>query len=229
MKKTTFLIIAAHPDDAEISLGGTICKLIRQQQRVVIVDLTSGEPTPYGSEDKRRKETARANKVLQITERHNLGLPNRYLFDDKDTRLCVAETIREVRPDFLFCPYPQDAHPDHVATAHIAEAARFYAKLTKTNLRGQPHYPPKCLYYFCTHLKILPPASFFIDISESFKDKMRAIKCYRSQFVDNPKNTRIFDVMETTNHYWGQLNGVSYAEAVYSKEAIMIKDLNTLL
>lgn len=78
--KRTFLVVAPHPDDAELGLGGTILKLKEQGHDVFLVDLTSGEPTPYGTEEKRRKETDQANKVLNIDKRINLGLPNRYLF-----------------------------------------------------------------------------------------------------------------------------------------------------
>lgn len=221
--------MSPHPDDAELGIGGTIIKLKREGHKVFIVDLTSGEPTPYGDEEKRKKETLHSNKILKIDKRVNLGLENRFLFDSREARLMLAERIREFKPDVIFCPYPEDAHPDHVAMAGITEGARFYAKYTKTKLKGEPHYPFYLFYYFCTHLRIIPEASFFIDISGVFKEKIKAIKCYRSQFVDNPQNRHIFDCIETRDKYLGSLVRTEYAEAVYSREAVKVSDPGMLL
>lgn len=228
--KRIFLIIAPHPDDAELGLGGTIIKLKKAGHKVFIIDLTSGEPTPYGTEKIRRKETLEATRILKIDERINLGLENRYLLDNKKTRLLLAEKIRIYRPDVLFCPYPEDAHPDHIASTKITESARFYAKYTRVKeIRGKPCYPSRLFYYFCTHLRTIPKVSFLIDISKEFKAKMRAIRCYRSQFIDNPRNRFIFDYVRTQNKFLGNLIFSQYAEAFYSREVIKIKDLPSLL
>ncbi|MCF7874301.1 MAG: PIG-L family deacetylase, partial [Candidatus Omnitrophica bacterium] len=114
MTKKKFLFISPHPDDAELGIGGTILKLKKQGHTVFMVDLTDGEPTPFGTKEKRKKETKKATKILKVDERINLDLPNRYLFDNKEARFLVAETIRKYKPDILFCPYPEDAHPDHL-------------------------------------------------------------------------------------------------------------------
>lgn len=224
-----FLIVSPHPDDAELGMGGTILNAKQKGHKVFIVDLTSGEPTPFGTEEKRRKETFEASKVLQIDDRANLGLDNRYLFDTRESRLLLAEKIRGYKPDILFCPYPEDAHPDHTAATHITESARFYAKFTKVALSGDPYYPPYLYYYFCSHLRTLPQFSFLMDISQQFKDKIRAIQCYESQFVENPKNQFVFDYIEMQNRYLGMLIQTEYAEAMYAKEAIKISDLSDLL
>jgi len=220
-----FMIVSPHPDDAELGMGGTIINATRQGHAVSIVDLTSGEPTPYGSEEKRKSETMEASGILQINERMNLGLENRYLFDSKDARLALAEKIRLFRPDILFCPYPEDAHPDHRAATQITEAARFYAKFTKVSLEGDPLYPPHLFYYFCSHLRIMPQFSFLADITAQFPDKMRAIKCYRSQFVENPKNAFVFDYIEMQNRCLGMLIQTEYAEAIYSREPLKINNI----
>ena len=227
--KKTFLVVAPHPDDAELGLGGTILKLKEQGHTVFIVDLTSGEPTPYGTEEKRKKETDQASKVLRIDGRINLGLPNRYLFDGKDGRLLLAEQIRLLKPDILLCPYPIDAHPDHVAASKITEGARFYAKYTHVALRGEPHYPFYLFYYFCFHLRIVPEISFLVDISRQFQQKIEAVRCYSSQFIDNPQNRFVIDYIETQNKTSGKLIHTDYAEALYSREAIKIDDLSDLL
>ena len=221
--------MSPHPDDAELGIGGTIIKLNQAGHRVFMVDLTSGEPTPYGTEEIRTKETIKATKILKVEARINLGFKNRYLFDSQDARLLLAEKIRRFKPDILFCPYFEDAHPDHIACTKITEAARFYAKYTKTDLKGNPHYPNYLFYYFCTHLRFIPQVSFLIDISGQFKEKIKAIRCYRSQFIDNPKNKFVFDYVESQNRFLGKLIQSQYAEAIYSKEAIKINDLASLL
>lgn len=224
-----FLIVAPHPDDAELGIGGTIINARQKGHKVFIADLTSGEPTPFGTEEKRKKETIEANRILKIDDRVNLGLDNRYLSDTKEARILLAEKIRVYRPDILFCPYPEDSHPDHMAATRISEAARFYAKYTKTEMAGEPHYPPHLFYYFCSHLRILPQFTFLMDISQEFKEKMEAIRCYRSQFIENPKNQFIFDAIEMHNHYLGMLIQTEYAEAIYSKEPIKINNLSDIL
>ncbi len=232
MAKKRFLFISPHPDDAELGIGGTLIKLKKQGHSVFMVDLTDGEPTPCGNKQIRKKETERATKILGIDKRVNLGLSNRYLFDTKEARLALAAQIRKFKPDILFCPYPQDAHPDHLATAKITEAARFYAKYTKAGkagLEGRPHYPFYLFYFFASHLRSNFEPNFFIDISEDFAKKMEAVRCYRSQFVDNPTNDFVFSYIENINRFWGSLIRKKFAEAVFSREAIKIDDLEAVL
>ncbi|MGH2404117.1 MAG: PIG-L family deacetylase, partial [bacterium] len=113
------LAIGPHPDDIEIAMGGTICLLLAQGHEVALCDLTNGEPTPMGTPERRALETVEATRVLGITRRVTLDLPNRSLEHTLDARRKVAEVIREVRPDSLFVPYWIDAHPDHVAACAI--------------------------------------------------------------------------------------------------------------
>lgn len=227
--KKRFLIVSPHPDDAELGTGGTIIKLTQAGHKVYLVDLTSGEPTPFGTDKRREKETLKSSAILNITARINLGFQNRYLFDSKEARLLLAEKIRLFKPDIIICPYFEDAHPDHIACTKITEGARFYAKYTRIKLRGKPHYPSHLFYFFCSHLRNIPQASFCVDISGQFKEKMKAVKCFRSQFIDNPNNTFVVDYIETLNRYLGTLIQCRYAEALYSKEIFKIKDLTCLL
>jgi bacillithiol biosynthesis deacetylase BshB1 len=229
MSGRCFLVIAPHPDDAELGMGGTILSLKAKGHRVVIVDLTSGEPTPCGNEQKRRIETACATKVLGIDERHNLDLPNRYLFDSENARLALAERIRLTRPDALFCPQTQDAHPDHIAAASISEGARFYAKYTKLSIGGEPWYAARLFRYSCSHLRAVPGYSFLIDTSEHFTRKLEAAHCYRSQFIDNPKNRPVFDYITNRDSYFGGLIGKTFAEPFSSEEALGAADPSVFL
>jgi N-acetylglucosamine malate deacetylase 1 len=125
--------VGAHPDDVEIGMGATVAKLVRGGKRVAIVDLTNGEPTPFGTPEKRAAESSQAARILGA-ERRTLTQSNRYLFDTVEARMELAEVLREFRPRMLFVPYADDAHPDHVAASSIAVAARFYAKFTKTEM-----------------------------------------------------------------------------------------------
>ena len=128
-----FLVVAPHPDDAELGMGGTIIKLISQGHAVHLLDMTNGEPTPNGSPEIREREWTAATKLLGCT-RSNLGLKNREVTHDLASRYKLAAVIREHRPSTMFIPFSPDAHPDHVAITRIAEDARVDAKLSTTNL-----------------------------------------------------------------------------------------------
>ena len=190
-----FLAIGPHPDDLEIAMGGTICLLLAQGHEVALCDLTNGEPTPIGTPERRAAETVEATRLLGVTQRITLSLPNRYLQDTIEARMMVAEVIREVRPDALFVPYWVDAHPDHVAAAALAEAARFVAKLTKTDMRGEPHYPGRVYHFFSTHYRLHVKPSFIVDISDFLETKMASIAAYASQFGEARGTAWILDAI----------------------------------
>ncbi|HLJ62239.1 MAG TPA: bacillithiol biosynthesis deacetylase BshB1 [bacterium] len=224
-----FLVIGAHPDDAEIGMGGTIAALGQQGHHVTLLDLTNGEPTPMGTPERRREEGEAAARALGVARRITLPLPNRYLADTVENRMAVAEVIREVRPEILFIPYWVDAHPDHVAAEHLAEAARFYGKLTKTEMRGEPFYVPRILHFFCTHYRLHVDPAFVLDITDQIDRKLGAIACYRTQFNEDRGNLGVLDAIRTVNHYWGSRIRRPYGEAFASKEAIGLRGLGDLL
>ena len=141
MSPLDYLIIAPHPDDAELGMGGTIALLLSQRASVGVLELTDGEPTPHGSPAIRQQETEAASAVLGLTWRGCLGLPNRRLEATLEARARLAGIIRQLRPRVLFAPYWEDTHPDHVAASALVDAARFWSKLTKSDLAGEPHYP----------------------------------------------------------------------------------------
>ena len=114
------LVIAPHPDDAELGAAGAILKFKAEGLKVGILDLTSGEPTPYGSLEKRAAETAAATKILGLDWRQNLGLPNRSLEATLEARRELAIVFRHTRPRWLFAPYWGDAHPDHIAATQLS-------------------------------------------------------------------------------------------------------------
>ncbi|MCA9083773.1 MAG: bacillithiol biosynthesis deacetylase BshB1 [Planctomycetaceae bacterium] len=225
------LVVAPHPDDAEISVGGTIALSRSQGLRVGVLDLTSGEPTPHGSETLRVAETAEATAVLDLSWRRNLGLPNRSLQTDLDSRRRLAEVFRETRPGILLVPYWQDAHPDHVAASSLCDDARFWAKLSRSDMSGQPFWPPMLLHYFSIHLRIHPAASFVVNITDHIETKMKAVQAYQSQLVTGRSTehpTAIDDIRDRAR-YWGWSIGCGFGEPLVNREQVGVRSLKDLL
>ena len=219
-----YLVVAPHPDDAELGMGGTIVKLLAAGKRLAVLDLTSGEPTPFGTPAKRRRETAASSAALGLSMRLNLGLPNRTLEATLAARIKVAEVYRTLRPRVLFIPYWRDAHPDHLAASRLATEARFHAKLTKTGMKGEPHYPVRLIYYYCTHLRTHDDVAFVVDVSEEFSTKVRAMECYKSQFFEHrgAEAGAVLRYVADANRYWGQMIDRSYGEPFAVQETLGI-------
>lgn len=205
-------------------MGGTIARLASQGHAVHLVDMTNGEPTPFGSVETRARESAEAAKVLGVG-RTPLGLKNREVTHNVESRHKLAGLIRVHRPNVLFVPYPIDAHPDHVAVTRIAEDARFDAKLTKTTIPGEPWHPKRVIYYFCTHLRMNFNPSFCIDISDQMDQKMQAVACYKSQFVNND----VPEMVKTLCGYFGGRIGTKYAEPFFSHEVLGFSGIDQLI
>jgi bacillithiol biosynthesis deacetylase BshB1 len=231
MPALDYLVIAPHPDDAELGCGGTILLLQEQGATVGVLDLTDGEPTPHGSKEIRGRETDAATQVLGLAWRGNLGLPNRSLVADLESRARLAGVLRELRPRVLFAPYWEDAHPDHVAASALVDAARFWAKLTKTDLPGQPYYPQRIFCYFSVHLRIHPRPSFVLDVTAHIEGKMQAIACYRSQFIEGRPTTppTFLDDLKYRARYWGWAIGAGYGEPFVCREEIGLRGLRDLI
>lgn len=225
------LVVAPHPDDAEISVGGTILKCLQQNMRVGILDLTSGEPTPNGSPEVRRQETDAATRVLGLTWRHQLELPNRNLEHTLDARWEVAGVLRMTQPKILIVPYWEDAHPDHVVATQLVEAARFWMKLSRSDIPGSACPPSRMLYYFSVHLRIHPSASFVFDISDVIDQKMEAIRCYKSQVLEGRSDTfpTVLDDIRDRARYWGWTIGRSFAEPFASREEVGFSSFESLI
>lgn len=229
-EKVDVLIVAPHPDDAELGAAGAILHFKQRGWRVGVVDLTSGEPTPHGTLETRARETAAATKILGLDWRGNLGLANRSLEPTLEARAKLAELFRALRPKWLFAPYWVDAHPDHVAATQLVEAARFWSKLTKCDLAGEPHHPQRIFYYYCVHLRVIAQPAFVIDISEHWEAKLASIRCYESQFVTGRSTDppTFLDQLRDQAAYWGWSIGASYGEPYASREPIAVSDFTTL-
>ncbi len=230
MPDLDYLVIAPHPDDAELAVGGTILLLKAEGASVGVLDLTDGEPTPHGSPEIRQRETAAATRLLDLDWRGNLGLSNRVLQPGLQARGLLAGMIRQLRPRVLFAPYWEDAHPDHVAASELVDAARFWAKLTKTDLPGAPHYPQRILYYFSVHLRLHPKPSFVTDVTAHHETKMRALECYRSQFIEGRPTTAptFLDDLRDRGRYWGWTIGAGFGEPFVCREEVGLRGLRDL-
>ena len=229
--KLDVLVVAPHPDDAELGMGGAILKMLEVGKRVGVLDLTNGEPTPFGSPEIRAAETAASSKTLGLSWRQNLGLPNRCLEPTLDARKMLASVIRETRPNWLFAPYWIDAHPDHVAATELVESARFWAKLSKTDMPGEPFHPQRIFNYYCVHLKMHANPAFVLDISQQWESKLAAIKCFHSQFVEGREDLQpsFLDQIRDEAAYWGKSIGVQYGEPFACREPIGLVDFSSLI
>ena len=223
------LVIAPHPDDAELGMGGTIAVLLARGMQVGILDLTDGEPTPRGSVEIRGRETAAATAALGVPWRENLGLPNRRLQATLAARGDLAGVIRRVRPRWLFAPHWVDAHPDHVAATRLAEAARFWAKLTKCDLPGEPWHPERIYHYACVHLKAVRQPAFVVDISTTWQAKRRALACYASQFPADAPAPTVLERVAAADAWWGSMIGTTHGEPFWAREPIGLRDFSGLV
>ena len=226
---TDALVIAAHPDDAEIGVGGTLALFHAAGKKTAIIDLTDGEPTPYGSVEIRATESASASKILGITQRINLGLKNRELEDSVDARKKLASAIRTLKPHTLFLPYEEDAHPDHMAAFDLSVAARFYSKFVKSDLQGDPWSPKQVFFYYACHLRTKVQPTFVVAIDSVFETKMKAIRAYESQFVAHAKNQGVLEDIRAEARYWGSRVYAQFGEPFIAREHIGIRSVSSLL
>lgn len=226
------LVVGPHPDDQELAMGGTIGRLVADGHQVLLLDLTDGEPTPHGSPEIRAREAARAAAILGV-ERLLLGrehgFVNREVVHSIATRHAVAGVLRTREIDWIFCPHPEDAHPDHRAATRIVEDARFDAKLTKIDLPGEPRYPSRLVHYYATHLKTIPNPSFLVDTSGFHDRKRDAILAYESQFTTNERNRAVVDWLDAQARFLGSRIGVETAEAFSVVEPLGVRGFDGLI
>ncbi len=224
------LVIATHPDDAEISVGGILLKAKSEGLKTGVLDLTSGEPTPYGTEKKRKEETSAATKVLRLDWRDNLGLPNRNLMANLDARREIANVIRRLRPKMILAPWEEDVHPDHVQASRLCDDARFFAKLSRTDMEAEPYWTPRLYYYLSIHLRNHPKPSVVVDISDQLDEKMKAVRCYHSQLIEGKAETfpTVLDDIRDRARYWGWSIHSGYGEPLISREEIAVTRIGSL-
>lgn len=222
------LALAAHRDDVEITCGGLLVKLADRGYATGIVDFTAGEMGTRGTAQDRENEAAAAAKILGLTHRENLRMPDAKLDNTLANRMAVAAVIRRLRPRLVILPHWRQRHPDHRVAGEIAYDACFLAGLKKLDLDGEPHRPKKILY---TAFFRQPPYSFLVDISDQYDRKIESVRAYTSQFgteegqrsIYQP-GLNIFDLIEVEARQLGRLIHKKYAEAYVIKEQIEIED-----
>lgn len=235
--KLDILVFAAHPDDAEMSCGGTLMKAISEGKKVGIVDLTRGERGTRGTKETRAEESAAATKILGIHVRENLELDDCFFEVDKETQLKIISKIRKYRPQVVIANAIEDRHPDHGRGAKLVQESFFKAGLPKIETfdeQGnlQEAYRPDSLFHYIQDRYIKP--DFVIDISEFVDRKLESVKAFKTQFFDADSEEPITyiskpDFLESLigrNREYGKLlkNG-TYAEGFTVNKIIEIKDI----
>jgi len=232
------LVFAAHPDDAELGMGGTIIKLITSGKKIGLVDLTKAELSTRGNVKLREKEAEKAAKLMKLSFRENLGIPDGDIsLSDSNLRKVIV-TLREYQPKIIFAPYLNDRHPDHIDASVLIKQAMFKSGLTKyeSSFKGkkQPAYRPAKLFYYMQTYTFIP--TFVVDISSTFKDKMKAVMAFKSQFYTSGKkepstfisSKNFISYVKARAENYGFGIGKKYGEPFYCEEAIEY-DFNNLL
>lgn len=237
-----FMAIGAHADDIEIFAGGTVAKLVAQGRKGVLVDLTDASAGTRGTPELRLREAQAAAKSLGLP-RVNLGLPDGQLTDTPEAQARLIAAIRRFKPRILLTHGEREEHPDHVAACRIVHAASFKAGLQKLALAGleeladagMAHRPERTFHW----LGMEPPAaSFAVDITATWEDKLAALRCYASQFHGPRKGEyrgktdlakpAFLEAVEYRARYFGARIKRRYAEAFYCQELPEITDLTAL-
>jgi bacillithiol biosynthesis deacetylase BshB1 len=245
------LAIAAHRDDVEQTCGGTLLKAAQRGQRTGILDLTQGEMGTRGTAEDRAREAADAARILGVSWRCALDIPDGRVENTWENRLKVASVIRETRPRVVILPYWKGRHPDHYTTSVLGYEACFLAGLAKFAVSHQPsavsqtksgvdasvergdslapHRPFKIIYA-TLYYDVRP--TFVVDISGQFELKFASILAYKSQFSDQEAGKDLFPArdeirarVDSMARYYGMLGGVTYAEPFLQKEVGLVEDL----
>jgi N-acetylglucosamine malate deacetylase 1 len=229
--KLDLLAIAPHPDDVELTSGGTMLKMAQAGYRTGILDLTRGETGSRGTPETRLREAERAGKLLGAKMRRNLGLPDAHLEVNDPYKAAIAEVIREFEPRTVILPYWEGRHPDHYTAARLGYEACFVAGLKNYALGGEAFRPFK-IVYAAAYADVRP--TFAVDITAQYEGRRRAILAYTSQFRPPQKERRskvalpldeLEERMSIQSRHYGRMIGVKYAEGFVVKEILRIDDV----
>lgn len=224
-ERLDLLVFGAHPDDAEIGMGGTIRKHTAAGRRVGICDLTAAEMSSNGTVETRVREAEQAGRILGLAERSNLGLPDRGLGMERGQVEAIVREIRRLRPRIVFAPYWQDRHPDHVQCGRLVEEAVFSAKLRRYLPDTDPVEVEQLYYYYINDVH---DPLLCVDVSDVYEDKMAALVAYRSQFfredgeVATPINGDFLDSIRARDKALGSRAGFAYGEGFTSRRPVAV-------
>jgi N-acetylglucosamine malate deacetylase 1 len=223
------LAIAAHPDDVEMTCGGTLIRMAESGYRTGVLDLTAGDMGTRGTPEERVAESEVAAKHLLLGWRGNLHMPDARLENSLPARLTLAVKIRELKPRVVILPYWQARHPDHYRAGEMGYEACFLAGLRKLDPYSEPHRPFKILYS-SVYADVKP--SFIVDISSQFERRMSALFSYASQYGAAEQGSGLFPTEQEIRErlgaiarFYGNLIGVRYGEPFVVKEAIEVGDI----
>jgi bacillithiol biosynthesis deacetylase BshB1 len=229
--KLDLLAIAAHPDDVELTCGGTLLKMASQGYKTGVLDLTAGEMGTRGTPEIRAKEATRAAKLLKVSWRGTLGVPDSDVQPSRQHKLRLAAVIRELRPKTVIVPYWEARHPDHYHASTLGYEGCFLAGLKQLPIEGEAYRPFKVLY--ATAFAEVRP-TFVVDITPFYEQRRKAILAYQSQFrpAKGEKKSKVHlaidrleqEMNQLSGHY-GQLIGVKYGEAFLMKELMKVEDV----
>jgi len=232
--KLDLLAIAAHPDDVELTCGGTLLKMARLGYKTGILDLTQGEMGTRGTPETRAKEAAAAARLLRVSWRNTLAVPDSDVQPTRPHKLRLAQVIREVRPHTVILPYWEARHPDHYHASTLGYEGCFLAGLKQLPIDGEAHRPFKILY--STPYATVRP-TFIVDISAEYQARRKAILAYGSQFrpKSRQKKSKVFlaidrleDEMNQLARHYGQMIGVKYGEPFLQKELLAVDNVMNL-
>jgi len=226
------LAIAAHRDDVEQTCGGALLVQATAGFSTGILDLTQGESGTRGSAAEREAEAIAAARILRVSHREALDLPDGSLQNTLENRLKIASVLRRLRPRVVILPYWQGRHPDHYTSATLGYEACFASGLSKLDLPGAPHRPYKILYA-SLYADVRP--TFVVDITPHIETRLEALLAYRSQYGNQTQGSGLFvpeeeirERMFSTARHYGLLAGVRYAEPFVQKEVSLVADLMQL-
>ncbi len=232
------LVFAAHPDDAELAMGGTIARFANDGFSVGIVDLTRGEMGTRGSADTRQKEALEAAKILKTSIRENLLIPDGDIEISNGNIRKVVMLMRKYKPKIVFAPYFRDRHPDHINASKLIKLAMYVSGLEKIKTSegeiAQRAYRPAKLFYYMQTYTFEP--SFIVDISNFFETKMKAVWAYSTQF-HNPESNEpetfisspeFIEYVDARAKFYGFQIGKKFGEPFYCEEKIEL-NLNGML
>jgi bacillithiol biosynthesis deacetylase BshB1 len=230
------LAVFSHPDDAELTAGGTLLKLKHLGYRTGVLDMTRGEMGTRGTVEQRADEAREAARILKLDARLNLGQPDGHVLVTDEARSALVRVLRQLRPRVLLTSHWDDPHPDHAATARLVrESARLASMRRYDEAAGQAQIPMPMIAH-AVYSRLVAP-SFVVDISDFIEDKMLAIRAHVSQFYREgaaEPETRIsgkdfLSQLEYRARYFGSLVNASAGEAYYVREALNVEDPVALL
>jgi bacillithiol biosynthesis deacetylase BshB1 len=234
MTRVDILAIAAHPDDIELICSGTLVRAQMLGRTTGILDLAAGELASRGTPEIRAKEAEKAAKVMGVSVRENLGLPDGGIQNTPETRAKVAVVIRRLQPAIVITHSLYGRHPDHPIVAQLVRDACFVAGLKKVEPKVPPHRPRKVLHALSFREDNQKP-TFVVDISESFEKKLEAIGCYASQFGEAvqagevyPNGEPLDDLIRHHAAHYGSLIRCRYGEPFYTTETMRVEDVAAL-